>query len=683
MSDLESPSSLSDFLQNLELSSYSTSLMQEEPGEHHNSQLFSSDIQTSPQQLKYRQSSHHTGSGRTAEAMVRQRDNVIDSIRLQSRHQIEALQEKLIGTLTTIESLKNSFKEKLEQINKSHSDELNRCRQEQEEEISNLKNINRARRENLDFSKLPVLTDDEYPIIKAEKPSKLTIPQYVALQLYEHDLEKNKQIREANRLKDEALKTLEQNTLQMSDRSIDLMSERELRLSLESRLATMVGHSSPEDHASFGSHSERVVRLERENAELRASCSKALNQCNEAQTARAVSEKKLKKSEDEILRLTREKESLQAHIAQITSISNKHEDMINDYKLEVAELRKTCESLYHSSIQTSEVRKLDIGSIVSSEIQRLSERHRTDLDFIVTVSEKKHESEVKILKDAHDKALEEIKQLRIELRQTHNEHAKLQAEYLTLQKAHECEIMRLQSDVRSSHYECERVKLTLDELKASFEDVTDERDALAAKFDIVKQELMKKEADMSVKDSHIISLQEKVNMYEKLEGELDHAIENLDLHSAGSLTVPVDANRRVKQNILLSKRVLQLTNQNSASESEINKLREEVSSKNTIIEKLTEQIEAAGKPQQVFVSMLSEKQDEINKLRRKIADLTQQNNALKLEKESMKRDVKIVAQYEDEKRQSNKISDCPFANFDDEPIHMPAEPAPFIISSKD
>jgi hypothetical protein len=87
------------------------------------------------------------------------------------------------------------------------------------------------------------------------------------------------------------------------------------------------------------------------------------------------------------------------------------------------------------------------------------------------------EREFKILSQSHESAVDEAKQLRVDLRRAEENRAKLRAEYQTLQLAHEAELTRVSSDLRVKSYELERIKLVHDELKAAHEDLTDDRDA--------------------------------------------------------------------------------------------------------------------------------------------------------------------------------------------------------------
>ena len=101
-------------------------------------------------------------------------------------------------------------------------------------------------------------------------------------------------------------------------------------------------------------------------------------------------------------------------------------------------------------------------------------------------------------------------------------------------------------------------------------------------------------------------------------------------------------------------------------------------------ESLKNQVTAAGQPHQIFVSMMTEKQDENNKLRKKIALLSEKVQELELEKKSIQRDFSIISTQQENIKYSDKMAKCPFSQAqEDEPTHEAVDPAPFIIIRRD
>jgi progesterone-induced-blocking factor 1 len=305
------------------------------------------------------------------------------------------------------------------------------------------------------------------------------------------------------------------------------------------------------------------------------------------------------------------------------------------------------------------------------------------VEYIRDISERVREREYKILSQSRESAIDENKQLRVDLRKAEEERAKLQAEYQTLQLAHEAELTRISSDLRVKSYELERVKLVYDELKVNFEDLTDDREALAAKFDIVKAEVMKLEHDVKIRDQQIQVLSDRLTVYEKLESELDVAIETLDLNTFGPIAVPSDANRRVRQSVMLARRVMQLTAANNQLTAECEALKQELVNARQEMGEMKSRLDASGQPQQVFVGMLSEKQQEIQALRSKLASLQELNQELVHEKESLQHDVKIVSRKNTDIAQARTFSGCFLCSDADAPTRETVDPAPFIITRHD
>ena len=280
MNDIESHSSLSDLMQNLELSQYSTSLAQEinEALSSYNS----SEILGSPQSGKSKIFLSPLHGDDSLKSQLKQRDNIIDAMRLKYNRTISQLTDKLVQTNADIAQIKQQYKEKIDEMrnksNQAQSDQETQLRNE----IDKLKAQNRARRDNLTFSRLPEIDDEEYSKLKSEKQSNLSIPQFVAIQLFEHDMEFKDKIAAAQKLRDEALKKMEKLHSKLESESTNLVSERELRISLEQKLAslTVKGLSTKQIPPEASTYNEQKVRkLEEENNELRNSCQVALNRC--------------------------------------------------------------------------------------------------------------------------------------------------------------------------------------------------------------------------------------------------------------------------------------------------------------------------------------------------------------------------------------------------------------------
>ena len=128
---------------------------------------------------------------------------------------------------------------------------------------------------------------------------------------------------------------------------------------------------------------------------------------------------------------------------------------------------------------------------------------------------------------------------------------------------------------------------------------------------------------------------------------------------------------------------MQLTNKNNELNAEVETLRQRLQNAEEEKNEAIKQIEMSGQPQQVFVQMLNEKQQEIAKLKSKIQSLNEINQEMIKEKESLQKDVKIIARRNDEIEQVKRFTGCFMCDQDDEPTHDFADPSPFIITRHD
>lgn len=667
MSSPESASTFSDIINNLGLSSYSSSIIQE-ISEALSTAYSSSEIMGTPESVKSKLFLSPLRGDDSLKAQLKQRDSLIDAMRLKYNKTISKLTEQFQKYDEAISKFKQQYQEKTNELEalKKQTPDLNNL-QEQIKQLKHEKKVLqqkiKASREYLNLTELSKLSDEEYDKLKDQADSALSIPQFVAVQLYRRDREFTRKIAESEAQKNEARSEV-----------IKIQAELETQQELVRSLTAKLASKSSTPVVMKPESSTKIESLENEITRLKKTIEQ--NQQNQADNV---------KSEKKLIAAQREVEALKGQIDVLNSANSDMKSVISDYRSQIDRLTRTNDELMHRHLTTNEQRRTDIGSVIQSEVLKLAERSRTDIEFIREVTEKARQRETSTWEKSYNNAMDEVKKLRQDLRKSEEQRSSVQAEYQTLQLAHEAELTRVQSDLRVKTYELESIKLRNEELKAQLEDVTDERDAFAAKFDIIKQELVTKEADQKVTEEKIANLTEKVQMYERLEGELDTAIENLDMQGASAIAVPSDANRRVKQSIQLSKRVIQLQKQITELSSELDETKQKLGEKEDECKSMKDQLNAAGQPQQVFVQMLSEKQEQIKKLQKKIQYLSEQNQTLMMEKQNISRDYNIIANQQEDMKTSKKMSDCPFAKAvtEDEPIHEPVDPAPFIITRYD
>ena len=686
ISDSDSSEALKDMIQHLGLSQFSASLIDLEPisdGSSSVSSLSSDFAHTSRLKGDFSPSRFSTNSVRALESQINQRDLVIDSIRQQHREQLDALHEKLRETDKAINFIKQKFEEKINTMNKNFIDEKAEIEAKAQAEIKRLKDLNRAHRQNLVFSKLPQLSIAEYEELSLQPITDLTLPQFLQVQLYEYNRDSRKRMTDLDSSNSKMTNENDKLITQLKNLKAELLTERELRMSLESRLASSSKKIAPKmDVQDTPKLHEKLMQLENERAELRSAYQVALSRLNEANEQKNTFQALNKELDQKLLQMKTENTSLNAQIKALHTLSERQEAILSQQYNDITELKRARDDFFNRFVQTSESRRSELGSLLKSEVEKIQERSRNDVEFIRGVSEKMRERELKVLTDSHEAVVAENKQLRLDLRKAEEDRSKLQAEYQTLQLAHEAELTRISSDLKIKTYELERIKLVHDELKAAHEDVSDDRDALSAKFDLLKQEVMRLEHEVKLRDSQIQTLTDKVTMYDKLENELDTAIESLDIKALGPLAVPSDANRRVKQSVMLARRVMQLTTQNNQLTADCETYKQQLVNKQQEIDDMKAQIESSGQPQQVFVQMLNEKQQEIQKLKTRIQSLTEMNQELIKEKESLQQDIKIVSKKNDEIYAAKKFSGC-FMCDQEPPTHDVADPSPFIITRHD
>ena len=683
-SDSDKSHDVSQFIQGLGLSSLSNSILDLESiseGSTSSLSTFSSLDQLNQHSnvIDASPSRYNLGSLRTYENQLNQKDIIIEAIRQKHHEQLDALHEKLRETDSAIAFIKQKFDEKIQQLNMKAEQEKEQIRKEAQAEIERLKQLNKARRDGLTFAKLPQLTKDEYDQLTTQAPSTLTLPQFLAVQLFEYN---QNNINQSNQISGNLTKLQKENEKlrsQITQINSELSSEKELRLSLESRLSSVSARrSTPTSVPPAPDQNAKIERIENERAELRGAYQVSLARLNEVSEQRDEAIQRSHDLESDLSRAQLEITSLQAQLKSVQTLAERQEGILSQQYLDIAELKKTRDEFFNRYVQTSESRRNELGQLLQNEVEKLSERSKSDVEFVRGVTEKMRDREIQLLTQSHDQALTESKQLRLDLRKAEEDRAKLQAEYQTLQLTHEAEITRISADLRVKSYELERVKLVYEELKSAQDDIVDERDALSSKFDVVRQEVMRLENEIKIKDQEIKQLSDKVAMYDKLENELDIAVESLDLNSVGPIAVPSDANRRIKQSVQLAKRVMQLTQANSKLTAECEDLKAQLVNYSQQLEDAKQQLNAAGQPQQVFLSMINEKQTEITKLKKRLASMSEMNQELIKNNEDIKRDMGSMKTQNDGIQATKQLVECPYSS--NLPTRGCFEPSPFVVT---
>jgi septal ring factor EnvC (AmiA/AmiB activator) len=116
---------------------------------------------------------------------------------------------------------------------------------------------------------------------------------------------------------------------------------------------------------------------------------------------------------------------------------------------------------------------------------------------------------------------------------------------------------------------------------------------------------------------------------------------------------------------------------------EIEGLKQQLANANAERDEMKSQLDASGQPQQMFVAMLSEKQQEINGLRSKISALQEMNHELVRDKESLQKDVTTFARKNTEVAEARRFAGCFLCQDTDAPTRESVDPEPLIITRRD
>jgi chromosome segregation ATPase len=124
----------------------------------------------------------------------------------------------------------------------------------------------------------------------------------------------------------------------------------------------------------------KLRRCENELAELKAAYQVALSRLNEVQERKKSAIRKGKDLQGEITQSKAEIGSLRAQLQAITMLAERQEGILQQQYKDIAEIKRTRDDFFNRFMQTSEARRSDFGNILKTEVERLSERSRNDVD---------------------------------------------------------------------------------------------------------------------------------------------------------------------------------------------------------------------------------------------------------------------------------------------------------------
>ena len=357
----------------------------------------------------------------------------------------------------------------------------------------------------------------------------------------------------------------------------------------------------------------------------------------------------LEKSQDLLrqdkLYLSKEVDRLTAQLAR----SNQMLDRADSKNLE---LKKQKEDLVEKLVKVREDHARSYEEKLSAELNRLQSRTASDLESIRTNQREAFEREIAGLKESRDRIAADYEKEHTSLEGLKADYAALQDEHRRLQSQLESERADARNALKLKAFEYDRLSLTYEELLADLRKSKTDSEILAKKMSVLKSDHYALQAETSKRilelESESKNLQEKLQMYQQLEYELDVAIlqaggleegQSIDgvqpaqqgsagqirgihslLESLGS-NVPTANKRRMKQSILLAQQLVQKSRQIEVLTQERAHFQSHNAALETELASLKQSLDNVNQPHHYLITNLQQKDAELGALTAQLGSL--------------------------------------------------------------
>uniref|UniRef100_A0A7S2WDB5 Uncharacterized protein n=1 Tax=Mucochytrium quahogii TaxID=96639 RepID=A0A7S2WDB5_9STRA len=293
--------------------------------------------------------------------------------------------------------------------------------------------------------------------------------------------------------------------------------------------------------------------------------------------------------------------------------------------------------------QLHEVRenaKSDYEQRLAKQIETLKEDNRRQLAELKQAQLAISEREVRTLKAAREEALNEVEHTRSLAQRLEHELEDAKLELGSKDAMHQIAITEVRSNLNMRVFETQTMATTLEEKSCTIRKLELENEMLTSKLEILKNEFTQLETSTSKLavelNSKIISQEEKLNVYETLELELDSAIVDHAQHSLETgpavdptirifpggdnkeSMIPIAAQRRAKHSILLAQKLVKTERELGSCRAECREFQSTINLLKKRLEHAESLASSSSQPQEYLIGKLNQKDEQLEKAQARI-----------------------------------------------------------------
>ena len=267
-------------------------------------------------------------------------------------------------------------------------------------------------------------------------------------------------------------------------------------------------------------------------------------------------------------------------------------------------------------------------SQASIEIQRIRE-HTTAIT----------ERESHQLKTDKDICNQELKASRMRVADLDSDIRQLRIEHKGVEESLRLNISTVQSELKIKLLENQQLSILKEQHEGTIHELNIEAECSNKKLDTLKAEFYEQKMAHNSRtcelEGQVLSIKERLTIYDELETECDTAIEmageqhgDLGPNRAADIlgTVPSAAGRRVQHSLVLAQKALRLQNELASVEKKLRQKSDEHSKTTSELNRVKGIVGTQGQPYQYFVDTLALKDAEISELKHDLTSAESNNN---------------------------------------------------------
>jgi progesterone-induced-blocking factor 1 len=338
--------------------------------------------------------------------------------------------------------------------------------------------------------------------------------------------------------------------------------------------------------------------------------------------------------------------------------------------IQVRDLQQAKDELVANIVRLQHDSKLERQQTIESEVKILKERMQQEMDRVHTQERRFHEREAAALRDARDRAVQQHRDSDIRYENMLTAHAKLQRDHRELQATADVEAGDGRTQLKLKEFEVERLTLLLTESNSKNNRLEKKAAVSEEQNKLLHDEYQKLEADytrrVAMLEAQIETLRESIRTYEQLETQIeeatwDHASNMEDLQTGANHDNGVDdpdqkhessssmqhrsekaqrelnefvsrmpqlSRSRMKQNVLLARRVIDKQRELDSSQRELRSLSKKLESAQAQLADARAQLRKVQKPQSYLIDRLQRTEKENARMSKALKQTNSQHSDL-------------------------------------------------------